>query len=417
MRKLTLVSIVLSILCVSVKAQKNLQPGFVVKINGDTLRGLIDYRNWIQNPNEISFQKDQNSTKEIFAVTGINYFEVTGKDSYKSFGVLKDMTPVTLSHLTREGEERKLKDTAFLRILVKGNKLSLYELVDEKTHYFLQEGNSELLEMPYKVFYDKNDPSVVVTLNTFRDQLKSYALDNEKLISRINRAAYKEKDLVPIVIALDNSSAVINEQPKQKGSQFFAGASATYNNIVFSGGDNYQNINDLKASTHLSYALKAGIDVFSKRRFHNLVLRLEAAYSTYNYDGKMERDIPFVGQHEKRNYKIQINSFTSRFFVNYTVYKTSNIKVYGGAGAGYNFSSYPENVMTIENETTGSKETKNEFLDFEKAWIEINIQGGILYRNFDISIGTRATGNFANYTYLRPKFYTSGLTVSYRFGK
>jgi hypothetical protein len=37
-------------------AQTNYKPGYVVTLKGDTLRGFIDYKEWIKNPKYISFK-------------------------------------------------------------------------------------------------------------------------------------------------------------------------------------------------------------------------------------------------------------------------------------------------------------------------------------------------------------------------
>jgi outer membrane protein W len=418
MRKLILIIAAYFLLNSSASAQANAQPSFIVKNDGDTVYGFINYRNWIKNPAEISFQTSETAPKETYDVTGIRYFEITGKDQYIRSIVWKDMMPVIITQIGNEGETKKIRDTVFLRQLAKGSRLALYELIDEKPHYYLQEGINEPIELPYRVFYDKNDVTKVVTLNTFRDQLKSYAAGQQKLINKIQRTPYKEKELTAIVLEIDNSATAIGvvsaDGRPLKTSQFFAGAGLTYNNIAFKGED-YQNLNDLEASSHLGYTVKAGIDFFSKRKFQNLFFRLELAYGTYDYEGKMEREIPFVDQHEERTYKIKVNYLSPRFSVNYTFFKTQNVNVYAGIGAGYNFCSYPENILTIENKTIGRTEQKKDFLEFEKAWMEGNAQVGIIYKSLDIFIASRLAGNFANFSQIDPKFSTSCLGVCYRF--
>ncbi|MFZ4726623.1 MAG: hypothetical protein ACOYMD_14400, partial [Paludibacter sp.] len=40
-----------------VYSQENYVKGFIIKQNGDTLNGLVDYRNWSVNPKQIQFKK------------------------------------------------------------------------------------------------------------------------------------------------------------------------------------------------------------------------------------------------------------------------------------------------------------------------------------------------------------------------
>ena len=39
-------------------AQSNYKPGYLVTIKGDTLHGLIDYRQWDNNPGAVAFKKE-----------------------------------------------------------------------------------------------------------------------------------------------------------------------------------------------------------------------------------------------------------------------------------------------------------------------------------------------------------------------
>ncbi len=52
-------SLFLSLFCLlslNVLAQENLVTGFIVSLKGDTTHGLINYKNWRQNPKTIQFK-------------------------------------------------------------------------------------------------------------------------------------------------------------------------------------------------------------------------------------------------------------------------------------------------------------------------------------------------------------------------
>jgi hypothetical protein len=52
-------------------AQTNFHQGYVVKTNGDTVKGYIDYREWGQNPLSIDFRtnKDDKQTQQFHAIS------------------------------------------------------------------------------------------------------------------------------------------------------------------------------------------------------------------------------------------------------------------------------------------------------------------------------------------------------------
>src|SRR5690349_1932616 len=128
---------------ISVSAQRNYLNGSVVLMNGETLKGMIDYRNWERNPDQVNFKLNEGSVDINYSVDDIRSFEITGHDKYVSAIVMKDMLPVNANSLEIEGVQKMIKDTVFLRSIVSGNKLSLYELIDTKSHYYIQQKDGE----------------------------------------------------------------------------------------------------------------------------------------------------------------------------------------------------------------------------------------------------------------------------------
>ena len=57
-------------------AQNNYQPGFIVNSKGDTLHGFINYTEWGNNPQKISFKPEPSGCPLKFTVNDIKYFSV-----------------------------------------------------------------------------------------------------------------------------------------------------------------------------------------------------------------------------------------------------------------------------------------------------------------------------------------------------
>lgn len=193
-------------------AQKNYLPGFVVHKNGDTVHGMIDYRNWERNPRKITFKTD---AEVSYTVNELRYFSIPGNDSYVRAVVQKDMLPVHLSLLENEGYAHTIKDTVFLRILVDGSKLSLYELLDQKYHYYIKRPAGGYEELIYKILRRDDAAQEYTVYNTFRDQLQ-FGVTDETIRKRIAKASYKEEDLKKIGAALNEDSTGIASKSKTK---------------------------------------------------------------------------------------------------------------------------------------------------------------------------------------------------------
>ncbi|MEM1137420.1 MAG: hypothetical protein AAGI07_16390, partial [Bacteroidota bacterium] len=56
-------------------AQENYQSGYIIKNNGDTIRGEIDNKYWRKSPDQISF-KQAGSTKIAYEPKDIHAFRV-----------------------------------------------------------------------------------------------------------------------------------------------------------------------------------------------------------------------------------------------------------------------------------------------------------------------------------------------------
>ena len=152
----SLVAIFLSVVCYS---QSSYQEGFVVTKSGDSLRGWIDYRQWSKNPTAIKFKRDLASNNPTtYTVDDLALFEIVGRDRYLKAAVTKDMRPVEISELryaTDNVVSYTVSDTVFLRVLLEG-KISLYELNDKKSHFYVREEGKDYLELMYIVHLESS---------------------------------------------------------------------------------------------------------------------------------------------------------------------------------------------------------------------------------------------------------------------
>src|ERR1700749_4494076 len=66
-------------------AQSNYHPGYVIKNNGDTLKGLVNYREWAYSPLSIEFKTAASSSVIEFNPRSIKAFQITGLETYISY--------------------------------------------------------------------------------------------------------------------------------------------------------------------------------------------------------------------------------------------------------------------------------------------------------------------------------------------
>ncbi|MDH5597548.1 MAG: hypothetical protein OEY34_00400 [Cyclobacteriaceae bacterium] len=109
--------------------QKDFQPGYIIKDSGDTLYGLIDYRNDVLMNSVCKFKDSENTITE-YTPHEINSFRIIESSYYTS----------------REVNGRRY----FLEYLIKG-KVNIYYMKDEYGNHFYIDKEGEILsEIPYE---------------------------------------------------------------------------------------------------------------------------------------------------------------------------------------------------------------------------------------------------------------------------
>ena len=74
-------------------SQENYLSGYVLTLNGDTLKGYVDYRGWEKNKGVVLFKKELSDSKIVYAPLEIKGFGVNG-ENYESAIVKSEMSRI-----------------------------------------------------------------------------------------------------------------------------------------------------------------------------------------------------------------------------------------------------------------------------------------------------------------------------------
>ncbi|MBO9199418.1 MULTISPECIES: hypothetical protein [Niastella] len=383
-------------LCLQVTAQKNYQRGQVVVTNGDTLKGWIDYRNWNVNPTSIRFKLDSLADNaRQFTTTDISFFQVAG-DKYLKAIITKDMLPVDINHLVPDSTVNQQTDTAFLRVLVEGPVLNLYEVYDFKPHYYIQDSTKSYRELTYKCTLDEVTNRMKIS-NYFRGDLIAYLIlrpqYDKKLARRIENISYTNKEIGKVVATMNGltgQSVPYVSNDSKKSISFYAGAGAIYSTMTFSGdanliGDNVY-LKGIDFGWKTGPAILAGLELSSERNFKELSFRLEVAYSSIGYKAN-NLVIRSNSSFDTVNYEIKQRNITPSVTGLYHIIRKEKFRYYIGAQFAVNLSSYPANAYTAKHPWSANPTHSNDFISFNKTWPVINIKtGAIINQRWDIGI-------------------------------
>ena len=139
-------------------SQRGYQPGFIIDLQGDTVRGQIYFRKWDKNPLKISFRKESASFDREYVPGDIVSFFVAG-EFYETADVMVDTSAYKVEALSNFPEPEYGKDRVFLQSLVGGEKRLLF-LKDQvgKSHFYIVE-DGEYKPLVYKQYVQEiNDP-------------------------------------------------------------------------------------------------------------------------------------------------------------------------------------------------------------------------------------------------------------------
>lgn len=399
-------------------AQSNFLPGYIIFPGNDSVRGLIDYRNWEKNPRQLFFSKPGNEPR-IYTIRELEAFGVDSMDHYKKEFVSLDMNPVRVAEVSSYRNNLIRTDTVFLRVLVKGNYMSLYEFVDFKPHYFIQYEKGNIEELIYRVTKDSGSINNRV-YNDFRIQLKK-ALSARTLTYQqsvaIDKLNYKDRDLIKFVSGVNDPQTVYvagNADKRKSRAKFFAGGGVVFESFGFVSPD--ATLNSLQFNNNVSYIITGGIDFFTPRNLQNLVFRGEISLSEFHAEGSGVSKTVNAGINQHNEYSLKQINITPAASLLYNFINLKKAKVYGGLALGYNLSFYPKNILITRNELTGNISRYEDFPELEKMWMAGYAKIGVIAtEKFEISLTGQIGGSFVNYRSTGEKSNVVSLRFFYRF--
>lgn len=356
-------------------AQKNFQPGYIVTLKGDTVKGFIDHREWDFTPSRIVFNSSDKSVQKEYTVRDINFFQVSGKEAYRRAIVKISLNPATLSDISIKDTTWKI-DTVFLKVLYSG-KPSLFSYEDKikQRFYILEEGREQPEEL-IKREYMKDGSNSLVTETIYRNQLNAimYAMNlySNDLNTRIQEAEYEKQDLKKIILLLNRVKG--NERMSQDKSavNWFAGIGIQRDNLSFEG----QHIfTGETSSSNWLPKISAGIDLFANPNVGKLFFRLEVGYQ------KNKSTITYANWDKTHIYELASSTVSLLPQINYTIYNTHKLKIPIGFGLDYRFMSYHKNEYK-QISSSGEELNKDDtYLKLKKSFMTFLGRASVVFNN------------------------------------
>jgi hypothetical protein len=370
-----------------VMAQGNYQPGFIVTLKGDTLKGLIDYRQWDKNPKNINFKNSKAAQVEVYNTDNAKEFILSQfACDYQKYTVGISYDGVGNSRLSANTDTATVTSTVFLRLLLKGKNLSLYSYTDVvKTRYFIAQDNLTPVELSHHNYMDENGK--LITQNNYRSQLQDavnrYSPDNKTLVSQAKLATYTNGDIRRVVNGINKVGIAAKTRALNTNASLFAGISLN-ENVTTIESNNGSNVS--QNSTFIFPELHFGANI-ALDKLKNISFRIEAlaTYSVGTYDIKNNDGIySSFGQTKIKDFTIGVNPQAI-----YTFDSNSPGKFYAGLGVSLNavqstYSSVSYNSYMGGPSTLGGTETDNTSFITVGGTLKA---GYVINKKFDVYLG------------------------------
>ncbi len=371
-------------------AQTNYHEGFVIKNNGDTLKGYIDYREWAYTPTSIDFKAGNGTDIIKFDPAAIKSFQINGFENYVSYIGLASANKNIFPDLPTRLDTTTKQMAIFLKQLIAGNNVTLYYNNEQiKKRFFIAETNQPPVELKYYEYYATAGRGDEIFDNLFRGQLillnNKYKNGSQKLLNAIADARYAQPDLEQITIQLNDQNAISTSADKNvtnhpKPVRFFAGLGVddvtttyTYAQSVVSttnSGGTTSTYNDVSYhSTTIAPKINFGVDVFINPNVQQFIFRSELSFSYSN--GLFNRTVQTVlGTSNTYNYKFTQYTAALTPQLLYNFYNTDKLKFYIDGGVTLNFSGYQYNNDVEVNQNA---------LTLQSFWAYFPLQAGVVF--------------------------------------
>lgn len=383
------------------RAQSVRKKAWVVNNAGDTMVGWVEHKNWRKNPASIQFYPDSLSrTSSTYNTDDIQSLNVLEYEKYVRAIVTKDNRPVNAPYLLNKQEELNSTDTLLLKKLVYGGEVELSLYRDTKDHFYIRTRRG-YEELTYKVSLSKSGLFIErVYLKQLKQLLGNELLSSATLMNQIDRAEYKETDLVRVIKKINEAKGSDYQEDELSSkllTQFFIGAGGGYSTLHSRGG--FSDFGEMKFSGGFVPFATVGFDFSAARKFQDWIFRVELAYTSASYKGSGLRKLHAgASEYYTTSYELQQTNISPSVSFLYNVVRKDRHKVYLGIGGTYNFAFYGKNRYSRVSRVW-EEESWDNYLDHRNGWL--GFQGKLGYKfadKWEIGLNSLVWGVFTKHS-------------------
>lgn len=396
--------------------QENYKPGYILLMNGDTLHGLLDYRNWERNPEKIAFKEATGDTRSLYFPWQIKGFGVLD-ETYESAVVQVENSPTETKDLNYDKTLVLAFDSAFLQAVVKGNKsLYYYKTRFGKELFYIKQDSAFKLLVYKKYLKDQDGESVLAENKTYIGQLTLYLADCSTIQDKLKNVAYQKNSLEALMLdyyACTQSKVAFHKKTEKTTVQFGAMAGATLTTLKFTGSYLYL----VNAGYQPSVNFTAGLflDVVFPRNHGKWSINNELICSSYKVDGRYD-----IYTNENKYTIVYTTIGYTYLKINNMVrfkYPVGKFFLYLNGGLSNGFAITEKNYYQMESKLYDDETvTEGKALNETRKWEFGYLVGlGTKFKKFSLEVRFERANGMSVYENLKSITYRYFCLVGYRF--
>lgn len=373
-------------------AQSNYKPGYIVTLNGDTTKGLIDYKEWGENPRHINFKLSPTGNVEPYGVQKITAFGVDRLEQYQRYIGPVSTHAVELPKISSSRDSAVVNDSVFLRRITAGKNAALFMYEDDlKNRFFIADGNSIPTELKYYRYLDNANKSIIIEA-TYRQQLQRlvafYQPGNRQLIDQIQRADYQLKYIEPIILSINGYNGTKYAENSRLKTRLFVGVAANAVSTKFDG--NYI-FNSPGSSKSVMPQINVGLDLLLNKNVGKWLFRTELSVSGNRSNFKTGQNYSTTTGMNTFEYEGKINQvsalLTPQIVCN--IYNANNLKVYLSGGVTFNINLQSTRSFAFINNInhTVTEVYGDEAFGFKTLQYGVSTAAGVMIKRIAIYLG------------------------------
>lgn len=401
----------------SLLAQENFVPGHIVQHSGDTLYGLIDYRNWEKNPKKVSFKEMVGKESQHYTPLEITAFACED-EVYISAIIEAENSSLKTGNLSDSKAPKLSIDTVFLQTIVKGKKdLYYYKLESGRDNFYIKNGTEiELLEHR-RYFVHEDGKKVIKENNRFLGQLSWYLSECKSTALDVKSAGYTKRDLLKLFNSYYEcfpDEAIFKIKAEKMKVVFSGVAGLTITSLLIESEEKqYFQETNFPKSTDLTLGIAANLVL--PRNQGKWSIYNELIFTTYDINAQ-HRDFTNNDVYTIRDINIGYSYLKLVNMVRYN-YALDNISIFLNAGITNGLALKENNLIEEEEkfystERTVSEPAISETRGYEQGWV---LGAGVIKDRLGLELRYESSNGMSKLQSLSSRVRRTYILLSYKF--